>query len=203
MLANLPEKMLHAQPGSGLGPTALLGFARAPADPATLAFAGLIGRIGGDDATPKLQIPGLDEAEAHALADRYFPGAAAVFGCAGAPWPGDASETEFDDLLTLLLAHGAADMETRWVALAVANACMGDNHLWQNLGLPGRNVLSMLLTGYFPTLAEKNVNDMKWKKFFYKQFCERAEVFVCKAPSCGVCTDYAKCFGPEETREES
>jgi nitrogen fixation protein NifQ len=38
---------------------------------------------------------------------------------------------------------------------------------------------------------------MKWKKFLYRQFCAREEIYVCPAPSCGVCKDYAKCFGPE------
>lgn len=190
--------MLHAQSGGTLAAHSLIAFARLPADPATLAFAGLIGRAGQSQRGICLQIPGLDEAEAQALADRYFPGAAAVFGCAAAPWPGGASESEFEDLLTLLLEHGNGDQETRWVALTVANACMGNNHLWQDLGLPNRGVLSALLTRYFPALAAKNVNDMKWKKFFYKQLCERAEIFVCKAPSCGVCCDYAKCFGPED-----
>jgi nitrogen fixation protein NifQ len=59
-------------------------------------------------------------------------------------------------------------------------------------------MLSELMHGRFTSLAERNTQDMKWKKFLYKQLCERAEIRVCKAPSCGVCTDYAKCFGPEE-----
>ena len=42
-----------------------------------------------------------------------------------------------------------------------------------------------------------NTGDMKWKKFLYRQFCSREGIYVCPAPSCGVCKDYAKCFGPE------
>ena len=198
MLQNLPEEVLHQQSGGRLA-AELLGFARVPADPATLAFAGLIGRNGSTHCVTWLQLPGLDKSEAHALADRYFPGAADLFGCAAAPMPGEARDTEYEDLMTLLLDHGAGDEETRWVALAVAAACLGQNHLWQDLGLPNRKVLSSLLTRYFPSLAARNVSNMKWKKFFYKQLCERAEILVCKAPSCGVCIDYTKCFGPEET----
>jgi nitrogen fixation protein NifQ len=144
-----------------------------------------------------LQIPGLDATEARTLADRYFPGALAVFDCAAAPLPREVADTEYEDLLDLLLQHGGDDEETRWVALAVAAACLEQNHLWQDLGLPNREVLSCLLCHYFPALAARNVNNMKWKKFFYKQLCERAEIQVCKAPSCGVCADYPKCFGPE------
>jgi len=28
--------------------------------------------------------------------------------------------------------------------------------------------------------------------------CDRAEVRACSAPSCQVCVDYQKCFGPED-----
>lgn len=106
---------------------------------------------------------------------------------------------EFPDLLQLLLDHRAsADEHHRNVAHLVATACMGSDHLWQDLGLPNRNALSALLYGHFPTLAAKNSGDMKWKKFFYKQLCEREGVKACRSPSCAACCDYAKCFGAEE-----
>jgi nitrogen fixation protein NifQ len=38
---------------------------------------------------------------------------------------------------------------------------------------------------------------MKWKKFFYRQLCEREGIPVCNAPNCAVCADMALCFGPE------
>ncbi len=50
----------------------------------------------------------------------------------------------------------------------------------------------------FTALAAKNVTDMRWKKFFYKQLCDRAGVNLCKAPSCSECVDYDLCFGPED-----
>lgn len=108
-------------------------------------------------------------------------------------------DDEVEDLVALLLDHtdatapGAAQM-----AETVAVACLGDNHLWQDLQLPSRAALSALLLHWFPALVAKNVHDMKWKKFFYKQLCDRAEIQICKAPSCAVCTDYKRCFGPEE-----
>jgi nitrogen fixation protein NifQ len=49
----------------------------------------------------------------------------------------------------------------------------------------------------FPHLAAKNDRDMKWKRFLYRQLCEREGIHICPAPSCQVCTDYAKCFAPE------
>jgi nitrogen fixation protein NifQ len=50
----------------------------------------------------------------------------------------------------------------------------------------------------FPTLAAKNVHNMKWKKFLYKQLCATEGVYVCRSPSCEVCADYDACFGPED-----
>lgn len=106
---------------------------------------------------------------------------------------------EFQDLLQLLLDHRAVDDEHhRNVAHLVAAACMGGDHLWQDLGLPDRKALSLLLSGHFPALAAKNTGDMKWKKFLYKQLCEREGINACKSPSCAACCDYTKCFGPEE-----
>jgi nitrogen fixation protein NifQ len=106
---------------------------------------------------------------------------------------------EVDDLRTLLLDHRTADLpETTWMASAVARACLFSDHLWQDLGLTSRKDLSGLLTRHFQPLASKNTGDMKWKKFFYKQLCDREGLNLCKAPSCGVCADYKVCFGPEE-----
>jgi len=106
---------------------------------------------------------------------------------------------EFDDIVALLLEHRSDDSaETRDMAVFVATACMGDNHLWQDMQLPNRAALSELMQTRFPSLAAKNTGDMKWKKFFYKQLCERADIFICKSPSCGVCIDYDKCFGAED-----
>ncbi|NMG46239.1 nitrogen fixation protein NifQ, partial [Aromatoleum toluvorans] len=87
---------------------------------------------------------------------------------------------------------------TQTLAHALATACMGNNHLWQDLGLPHRRALSQLMEEQFTTLSRRNTGDMKWKKFLYKQLCEREEIFVCKSPSCGECSDYQACFGPEE-----
>lgn len=106
---------------------------------------------------------------------------------------------EYDDLLALLLDHRCDDsVVTRDLAVFIANACMGENHLWQDMGLRNRTALSDLMRTRFPALYARNSGDMKWKKFFYKQLCERADIFICKSPSCGECVDYDKCFGPED-----
>jgi nitrogen fixation protein NifQ len=106
---------------------------------------------------------------------------------------------EFDDLLKLLLDGATrADEETAWMARGMAVACLGKNHLWQDMGLPHRKALSELIKYYFGPLHARNTGYMKWKKFFYKKICESEGFYLCKSPSCGACVDYSKCFGLEE-----
>jgi nitrogen fixation protein NifQ len=182
---------------------ALLAFAAAPDDLATLAYAGVIGAAWEQRGVDVLPLIGVDAGDTQRLVQRYFPGAAEGLAI---PWDalaavrsGFSRDDEIEDLLHLLLDHRTRDdEETRWVAHAVATACMGENHLWQDMVLPSRTVLSQLLERYFTSLFRKNTGDMRWKKFFYKQLCESAELFICKSPSCGICIDYQRCFGPED-----
>ncbi len=105
---------------------------------------------------------------------------------------------EWSDLQKLMLDHRAREYPSELlVANIVATACAGRDHLWQDLGLANRNELSRLMWVNFPALARANTADMKWKKFLYRQFCSREGIYVCPAPSCGVCKDYAQCFGAE------
>lgn len=109
---------------------------------------------------------------------------------------------EVDDVSQLLLAHldpaaGPAE-RGRQVAHTVAVACLGDDHLWQDLGFQNRQQLGAMLRYWFPALVAKNTGDMKWKKFFYRQLCEAHEVLICKSPSCAVCQDYVHCFEAPE-----
>lgn len=112
-------------------------------------------------------------------------------------------EDEVADVTALLLDHAdplAGPPEWReTAATAVAVACLGDNHLWQDLRLANRTELNTLMRYWFPALVARNVGDMKWKKFFYRLLCERAEIMICKSPSCAVCSDYAVCFEVPET----
>jgi nitrogen fixation protein NifQ len=108
---------------------------------------------------------------------------------------------EVVDLVMLLLEHADPsagtldDIET--VAERVALGCLGDNHLWQDLQLASRAELSALMRRWFPALVAKNSQDMKWKKFLYRELCQREDILICKSPSCAVCTDLPLCFGPE------
>lgn len=151
----------------------------------------------GPGARPRLLLRGLDGEDLALLLDSLFPGARARLPQLTESATADALDEEFQDLFRLLLdASDAADRETRWLAAAVASAALFDNHLWEDLRLPDRRALSVLLNRHFGTLAQRNTGNMRWKAFFYKQLCERAGM-VCRAPSCGACDDYALCFGPE------
>ncbi len=105
---------------------------------------------------------------------------------------------EHDELRELFLNNATADPRiNEWVADILIAGCMGGDHLWQDLGVWSRNDLTALIRIAFAPLADKNIHDMKWKKFFYKQLCIQEGVYTCRAPSCQVCADYAACFGPE------
>jgi nitrogen fixation protein NifQ len=181
----------------------LTACAAAPKNPASLAAAGVLALLSRPDDHTIRVLPGLDGVQMRRLLARWFPGAAvAGFGLADDVPARAPSMDEFDDLVDLFNMHADVWMgsyeEANWVAVTLAAGCRGANHLWQDLRLPSRRELSALINQWFPTLAARNVNDMKWKKFFYKQLCEREEIFICRAPSCGVCSDYHVCFGPEE-----
>jgi nitrogen fixation protein NifQ len=169
--------------------------------PAAASFAGdpnrcLLASIIAGQATASSCLPhhlGLGEATHENLLADYFPffeSAAKDQQCESIP--------EWIDLQKLLLDHRAGERDSElWIADIVATACAGRDHLWQDLGLANRDELTRLMWVNFPELARANTGDMKWKKFLYRQFCSREGIYVCPAPSCGECKDYAKCFGPE------
>jgi nitrogen fixation protein NifQ len=142
---------------------------------------------------------GLEPEEYRRLLDAFFPGAAVPAKAYGLP-PDGSRLPEADDLRGLLLRHAQRPQlpETGWIASILVSGCLGDDHLWQDLGLWSRADLSRLIAYNFPALAMLNSANMKWKKFLYKKLCEAEGIYVCRAPSCAVCVDYGRCFGSEE-----
>lgn len=184
----------------------LLAIARNPDDPVTRTFAAAIHMARSSSRLAGRLTFGLDISAYKGLLDAYFLGAQAAYLIpvlnSAKYSPSTANWDEFNDVSALLLEHRSDQgQETHCLAYAITACCMGDDHLWQDMGLNTRQELSVLLQRHFTTLYEKNTGKMRWKKFFYKQLCERAGAYVCRSPSCAVCVEYKNCFAPEE--EES
>jgi len=102
------------------------------------------------------------------------------------------------DLRAFLAEHGASGAdEERWLAAILARRSLEPNHLWQDMGFHDRGELNTMFRRHFPSLVALNSGDMKWKKFFYRQLCEREGLMLCKSPNCEVCDDVEVCFGEE------
>lgn len=150
---------------------------------------------------------GLDAQTHAALIQASFPDLASQYGSA----PARAEEChalraellelrrdEWQELRDLLLGNRRGiDAHEPALASIVAAACLGGGHLWHDLGLTSRDQLRELLEYNFPQLAGRNVKNMRWKKFFYKQLCEQDGGYVCRSPNCEDCPTYHDCFGEE------
>lgn len=143
---------------------------------------------------------GLSEESLAALVGRFFPHAPGLLDGLTLDGHGDMPlSIEEPDLRALLLEYRTRGLiEEEWMAHVVARRSLGSNHLWQDLGLTGRADLSGLMRRHFRGLAEVNSRDMKWKKFLYRELCQREGVMICKSPNCDVCADFALCFGSED-----
>jgi nitrogen fixation protein NifQ len=142
---------------------------------------------------------GLSESEFRNMMQFHFPGYPQhEFEGLGKPLDLQRMD-ESEDLKKLLLQSrsGGFDFEL-WIVDIMVAGCLGNDHLWQDLGLWQRADLSRLMKDNFEPLALRNDRDMKWKKFLYKQLCEAEGIYTCRAPSCEVCVDYEHCFETEE-----
>jgi nitrogen fixation protein NifQ len=108
---------------------------------------------------------------------------------------------EVADVLALLLEHAnpalPADQQ-RAMARRIAVGTLGDLHLWEDLGLASRAELGALMQHHFPALVAANAAGMRWKKFIHRALCQRAEILICRSPTCAACDEQAVCFGPED-----
>lgn len=113
-------------------------------------------------------------------------------------------EDECDDIRTLLLEHAAPERtQAAYFASILARTCLRANHLWEDLGLRNRGEVSELMRRNYPTLAALNAGSrMRWKKFFYRQLCKRAQIGICRSPNCRSCDEYAICFSPEQSKQD-
>ncbi|MFH0302819.1 nitrogen fixation protein NifQ, partial [Bradyrhizobium sp. 31Argb] len=101
-------------------------------------------------------------------------------------------------LRDLLLTQRSTEGDIgNWLAAMIARRAIEPNHLWEDLGLRNRGELSRLLSRHFAPLAARNVNNMRWKRFFYRMLCEGDGLVMCTTPVCTQCKDFNRCFGDE------
>jgi len=147
--------------------------------------------------TPILHGLGLTNEEAARFFAYAFPSGVAPLCLMRAPRVELQEEEQM--LRQLLAAHRRErDEAADWLVPLVARRAMRDDHLWQDLGLLDRSELTRLLQRHFPALHAGNANNMRWKKYFYRQICESEGFVLCSAPHCSVCVDFQSCFGDED-----
>jgi len=176
-------------------------FAARPGDPRSRALAGVLESAASGHLPAFAQWLGLPPGAFRVMLDQCFPGAAAAGWTPEAPSvDAFAPPCEFADLVDMLWdgrSPGRDEPETRWAAHALASGCFGGGHLWEDMGLSGRDDVSRLLGEHFSPVFIANTADMKWKKFFYHRVCARLDLHPCPEPSCSRCDHYASCHGAE------
>lgn len=162
-----------------------------------LLFGRILALAAQDAARPLTHALGLGRDALAALIERHAPDHAHRL--PGLPDDSGEEAIEEGDLRAFLLDHRARGAEEEvWLAAIVARRSLEPNHLWQDMGFASRRELNAMFRRHFPALVARNSADMKWKKFFYRQLCEREGMLLCKSPNCEVCEDFEACFGGEE-----
>ena len=106
---------------------------------------------------------------------------------------------EIDAFRELLVANRAERSRSEtWLTELICTATVGYDHLWSDLGLMSRPELTALMRLNYPRLAAANTQNMRWKKFLYRQLCEAHGRVLCRAPTCGECSEVEACFAPGE-----
>jgi nitrogen fixation protein NifQ len=108
---------------------------------------------------------------------------------------------ELKDIRNLLLQNRASGrIEESWIASILAATALHSSHLWEDLGLMGRQEVSQTINRNFPSLGRLNLGSkMRWKKFFYRKLCEQNGLNLCRSPNCQSCDEYKSCFSPDQS----
>jgi nitrogen fixation protein NifQ len=110
-----------------------------------------------------------------------------------------------DEVLSILLSHVPEDNGSGqyFISLCLAKVIAArtalPGHLWVAMGLTERPQLTAAIRRHLPSLARANHMNMRWKRYLYKQVCVLNGGVMCKAPNCGVCSDYNLCFAEEDS----
>ncbi|KWV58323.1 molybdenum processing protein [Bradyrhizobium macuxiense] len=140
---------------------------------------------------------GLTDHELAALLDQYFSSIELKAEQSLAYFKSNVTD-EVAVVRDLLLARRSTEGDIgRWLAAMIARRAIEPDHLWEDLGLRNRGELSRLLSRHFAPLAACNINNMRWKRFFYRTLCEDEGLVMCTTPVCTQCNDFIVCFGDE------
>lgn len=134
---------------------------------------------------------GLSGADLAALRDTWAPGAALP----DLDLPAPDRPADQQAIATLILWRArTTSPEVRWLAQILARRAMEGRHLWEDLGLVSRDALTGLIARHLPGLKAANAQNMRWKKFFYRQICSDTGFALCLSPTCDDCDERADCF---------
>lgn len=109
----------------------------------------------------------------------------------------DVAPADFLNVRNMLVnfsSPGANEQHIDWLARAIAAACQGSRHLWQDLGLNNRDAVSRLLQQYFAPLYLRNTQNLKWKRFIFAQLGLLQGNLDLRPPKCRQCDEFDVCF---------
>lgn len=102
---------------------------------------------------------------------------------------------QFKSLVAMLAAHRVNNEPlAAWLGSAIAAACYGEQHLWQDLGLDSRDDVSKLMAQWFPGLFVLNTLDVKWKRFMFEELGKQLGTPGLRPPECSRCDSFCICF---------
>ncbi|WP_095590438.1 nitrogen fixation protein NifQ [Actibacterium ureilyticum] len=137
---------------------------------------------------------GVMPAQLAELADTWFPDL--HLPDLDAPDPQRPADQDAIALLLLWRGGGRAP-ESHWLAAMIGRRALERRHLWQDMGLPSRAALGDLIARHFPRIYAANHQNMRWKKFFYRQICSDSDFALCLSPTCDDCKERADCFADD------
>lgn len=127
------------------------------------------------------------------LLARYWPDQPALTAEDYVAFDESDEQTWVRDLLERNQSNGEVSI---WLAAIIARRALEAGHLWEDLGLPDRPSLRLVMDRHFAPLAACNKN-MRWKRFLYRCLCEEEGMNHCTSPTCSECSEVAVCFEPD------
>jgi nitrogen fixation protein NifQ len=184
-------------------------FAAQPGDPVTRALAGVLESACAGRLPRFAQWLGLPPDAFRHMLDHCFPGAAqAGWAPDVPPQAPDSLPCEFADLVEMLEdgctpgAAGTLVPLVHWAAHALACGCFGHTHLWQDMGLSGRDDVRVAAAGLLAGLRGQ-YHGHEMEEVLLSPRLRAARHPSCPEPSCEGCDHYAACHGTESAIESA